>query len=131
MQPLFEPVNPPAEPPYGNRDPRGRGIAYCPSGTKFWFIWTGSVIRVQYGRDIPSVVVLPAPVAVPSAPPFGPGVTAFVRACEAWLDDDARVAEAVVRAIEGQADPTTVAVLKAYVQDRQAQPETRRQEEPR
>jgi hypothetical protein len=31
------------------------GIANFPPDTKFRFIWSGRIIRVQYGRDVPSV----------------------------------------------------------------------------
>jgi hypothetical protein len=96
----------------------GMGVAYCPPDTKFWFIWTGPTIRVQYGRDVPSVVELPAPVDMPATPPFAPGVAAFVQACEAWLRDDAAVADAVLKAVKGQPDPATVAALKAFTEGR-------------
>ncbi len=94
------------------------GISYCPSDTKFWFIWTDRGIRVQYGTDLPSVAVLPAPAAIPHAPPFAPSVTAFREACEAWLGDDAAVADAVLKALQGQPDPATVAALKAFAEGR-------------
>src|SRR6266511_1172486 len=66
-------------------------IAYCPPDTKFWFIWSGRTIRVQYGQDRPVVVELPAPVPMPRRPPFAPGVAAFVDACDAWLKDDIQI----------------------------------------
>ncbi len=80
------------------------GISYCPSHTKFWFIWTELGIRVQYGQDLESVTVLPAP-AIPHAPSFAPGVQAFREACEAWLADTPTVAAAIGHAWGGRWTP--------------------------
>jgi hypothetical protein len=76
-------------------------VAYCPPDTKFWFIWTDRGIRVQYGSDAPSLLVLPAPVALPSTPPYAPAVQAFTAACDAWLADTDAVDRAIEEALRG------------------------------
>lgn len=80
-------------------------VAYCPPGTKFWFIWTRRGIRVQYGNDVPSVAVLPAPITLPHAPPYAPAVQAFTEACDAWLQDTNAVDRAIDQALRSLPPP--------------------------
>src|SRR6266545_1386660 len=70
--------------------------------------------------DRPAVVELPAPVPMPRRPPFAPGVAAFADACDAWLKDDLAVVDAVLKALQGQPDPQTVAMLRAFAEGNMA-----------
>jgi hypothetical protein len=96
----------------------GLGIVYCPPDSKFRFIWTTRTIRVQYGRDIQPVVELPTPSEMPAAPPFAPGVAGFVKACRDWLNDDTAVADAVLKALQGQPSRANAAANRALADGR-------------
>ena len=117
---MAQDINSPPETATAPAATSSMAIAYCPPDTKFWFIWSGRSIRVQYGQDRPAVVELPAPVPVPRRPPFTPGGAAFADACDAWLKDDVAVVDAVLKALQGQPDPQTVAMLRAFAEGHMA-----------